>query len=145
MLNCFGPLDWFSCYFNCNHHNMFYNYSSCCKKSISMVSYFYALNARLIMLTYNRRIPSVSSLNWDTVPINKSCWLYHNILVKRKKNNILILNWSLFVSTWFPFTQGCLVTSFVEIGPVDLEKFLNFVEVFFLFRYNLLLEIGRGL
>ena len=38
-----------------------------------------------------------------------------------------------FEQTWFPFTQRCFVLSWVEIGPVVLEKrrtFLNFVNVF---------------
>ena len=52
------------------------------------------------------------------------------------------ISWSLFVLTWIPYTQGCLVPNKIEIGPVNLTKkiFKNFVTVFSLIRYYLPLE-----
>ena len=32
------------------------------------------------------------------------------------------IKWFFFEQNWIPFTQGCYVPSFVEIGPVILEK-----------------------
>ena len=31
-----------------------------------------------------------------------------------------------FVQTWIPFTQGCFVSSVIEIGPVVLERIFKF-------------------
>ena len=40
-----------------------------------------------------------------------------------------------FVETYIPFTQGCFVSSFIEIGPVVLEeKKFNLVQVFLQFH-----------
>ena len=43
-------------------------------------------------------------------------------LIKRIKKKTLLTSWesigSSFEQTWIPFTQGCFVPSFVEIGPV---------------------------
>ena len=48
--------------------------------------------------------------------------------------------------TWIPITQGCFVTSLVEIDTAVLEKnFFNFVHVFLLFRNYLPLEEGGAL
>ena len=48
-----------------------------------------------------------------------------------------------------PFTQGCFVPSFVEISPACVgfwrRKFLNFVNVFLLFRSYFLMEKGGAL
>ena len=35
-----------------------------------------------------------------------------------------------FEETWIPFTQGCFVPSFVEIGPVVLEKKMKMWKVY---------------
>ena len=46
-----------------------------------------------------------------------------------------------FEKTWIPFTQGCFVTSLVEIGPwFWRRRFLKFVNVFSLFCNYLPLE-----
>ena len=49
---------------------------------------------------------------------------------------------SSFEQTWIPFTEECFVPSLVEFGPVVLEKYLNFVNVFSLFSNYLPLEKG---
>ena len=52
-----------------------------------------------------------------------------------------------FELTWTHLTQGCLMPSLVEIGPVVLEKKIcsNFINVFSLFHNYLPLEMGRAL
>ena len=52
--------------------------------------------------------------------------------MERKKKIIyfLITEWSLFVKSWVPFTQGCFVPSLVEIGRMVLEK-----KIFYLLKY----------
>ena len=48
-----------------------------------------------------------------------------------------------FEKIWIPSTQGCFLPSLVEIGAVVLKRrFLNFVNVFSLFRNYLPLEKG---
>ena len=44
-----------------------------------------------------------------------------------------------FELTWIPFTQGCIVQSLVQIGPVILEEIFKFRHVF-----SLLSPIGKG-
>ena len=41
-----------------------------------------------------------------------------------------------FEQTWIPITQECLVTSFVEIGPVVLEIFFNLSMNYFAFSLS---------
>ena len=56
------------------------------------------------------------------------------------------LNGSSFEQTWILFTQGCFVPSWVEIGPVVLEKRILFISSMY-FRYfcnYLPLEKGKG-
>ena len=51
-----------------------------------------------------------------------------------------------FEQIWIPFTRECFVPSWIEIGPVVLEKiFLNFINVFSLFRNYLPLQKGGTL
>ena len=51
-----------------------------------------------------------------------------------------------FEQTWIPYAQGCIVPSLVEIGPVVPEKkIFKISQCISLFRYHLLLGIGRGL
>ena len=55
-------------------------------------------------------------------------------LIKRRKNpslSIWELNGSSFEQTWIFFTQGCFVSSFVEIGTVVLEKIFEFHQCIF--------------
>ena len=53
---------------------------------------------------------------------------------------------SSFEQIWIPFTQGCFVTSLVEISPVVWRRwFFNFFNAFFLFCYYLPLEKGEAL
>ena len=42
-----------------------------------------------------------------------------------------------------PFTQRCFVKSLVEIGPLILEIFFNFVDALSLFRYYL--PLGKNM
>ena len=54
-------------------------------------------------------------------------------LIKRwKKTFLTLLEFigSSFEETWIPFTQGCLVPSLVEIGPLVLEKKMKMWEVY---------------
>ena len=67
------------------------------------------------------------------------------MLFERRKNplfTLLELNGSSFEQTWIPFDQGCFEPNLAEISRVVLEKKLNFVNVFSLFRYNPSLEKG---
>ena len=65
-------------------------------------------------------------------------YVYIITLILRGKKMIicfLITEWSLLVKPQVQFTKGCFELSFVEIGPVVLEKnFFNFVNVFSIFR-----------
>ena len=49
-----------------------------------------------------------------------------------------------FKKTWIPFTQWYFVLWLVEIGPVVLEKILNFFKVFLLFHNYIPLKKGQG-
>ena len=70
--------------------------------------------------------------------------LHHNVYLERRKTIItfLITEWSLFVKPRVPFTQECFVPSFVEIGPVVLErKFFKFRQC--IFAISLLSPFGK--
>ena len=76
-------------------------------------------------------------------------WLYHITWLRVRKNHLLLLElieWSLFVKAWFLFSQKWFVQSLVEMCPVVLENILlNFINVFWLFRNYLPLEMGVAL
>ena len=112
-----------------------------------------------------------TSLTWEIVPINKLIcakqWLYNNIKRKKSLTPLWELNSWLFKKNlssrhtkthcakfgwnwvqWFwrrqfliLFTQECLAPNLVEIHPVD---YLNFFNVFLLFRYYLPLKKKAG-
>ena len=71
------------------------------------------------------------------VQINKhvcsKLWSYENIEKERRKTIIsfLIIKWSLFVQPWVPFTQGCFMSSLVEIDPMILQTILRFSSMYF--------------
>ena len=46
---------------------------------------------------------------------------------------------------WIPSVQECYQRSLVEIGPMIVERFLNFINVFLLFHYHLLFKEGMAL
>ena len=64
----------------------------------------------------------ISSYQW--IHLLRAIALYHNVDLKRKKLSIsfMIIERSLFVKPWVPFTKGCFVSCLVETGPVVLEK-----------------------
>ena len=54
-------------------------------------------------------------------------------LIKRRKKTLLISRefiGSSFEQTWIPYTQGCVVPRWVEIGPVVLEKKMKMWKVY---------------
>ena len=88
-----------------------------------------------------KRGPWTKSLTWETVSMNKHIctkqWLCHNI---KRKNIIsfLRIEWLIIIKMWVPFTQRYIAPSLVEItSGSEEDNFLNFVEVFLLFHYNL--------
>ena len=64
---------------------------------------------------------------------SRNTYDYIITLIKRRKKNIIDIG-SLYEETWIPFTQGCFVSSLVEIGPVILEKNISlFRQYMFVF------------
>ena len=53
-------------------------------------------------------------------------------MIKRKKKILTLWEFSgsSFEQTWIPFTQGCLASSLVEIGPVFMEKKMKMWKVY---------------
>ena len=49
---------------------------------------------------------------------------------------------SSFEQTWIPITQGCLVLSLIEIGPVVLKKIFKVCQC--IFAISLLSPLGKG-
>ena len=90
-------------------------------------------------------------LTWGRVPFTRhicaKLWLYHDWLSKRNPTIISFLKmmWSIIVKTLLPFTQGCFVSSLIEIGPMVLEKILKFRQCFSLFRNYLPLQTDEAL
>ena len=109
-----------------------------------------------ITISQNNCIILIDLCNQDKYkrPIGHSAYLTNvridkhmiiTMFIKRRKNSLSSvweLNGSLFEQTWIPFTQGCTVAGFVEIGTVVIENIFKFVNVFSLFRYYLPLEKG---
>ena len=61
--------------------------------------------------------------------------IYHIIEKERKKPiSFLRTEWSLFEKPRVPFTQGCFVSSLVEIGLEVLEKIFIFLQYNMLFH-----------
>ena len=82
------------------------------------------LRSRNGIVRYNKRpMGHIAHLRKQFKSINT--YDYIITLIKRRKKKLLI-SWefigSSFEQTWIPLTPGCFVPSWVEIGPVVLEK-----------------------
>ena len=115
--------------------------TSCCNNAYKMKYFFYT-------------ITQICHLSWATVITNKKpmghiphprnqfkskhicskLWLYHPVDLERRKPIIsffFIIEWSLFVKHWVPFTQGCYRPSLVEIDQMVLQKIFRFRQCIF--------------
>ena len=82
----------------------------------------YTLHPRMLVLSLVEIAPLVLE---KTILKFRQCILIISILSPHRKGQ-----GSSFEQTWFPLIQRWFVQILVEIGPVVLEKFLKFVNVF---------------
>ena len=66
-----------------------------------------------------------SKTHLNKAMIISGCWLGE----EKTFISFLRKEWSLFILSWDPFSQGCFVPSLVEIGPVVLENKMKLTKL----------------
>ena len=114
---------------------------------LRFIKRFWILIIQLWMYINGEKInkrPMDHNSHQEQFQINKHIFAKKS-LIKRGKHIIsyLRIDCVLFVNTWIPFTEGYIVPSLIEIGPVILEKKI-FKLCQCIFSISLLPPLGKG-